>query len=396
MNDILFLSPADWFGPRGRFQHLAERFADCNRVAYFDGLGVRPIGLRDWRRVMSKLRHSATGRPAERKPLPANLAHISPLAIPMQGSALTSLVNQRLLRRALRGAQTAQAMGEPILWVSYPHPEIVNVLRHYPGRPVIYDCVDNWSEFKGAFHNLAQAEADLLQRADVVFSTAELLQDRLSRRHSRTFLVPNGVDVEGYQRALAGPLSLPADAAAIAGPRIGFIGNVAHWVNLELVLRILPRRPDWQFIFVGPWQRPEKPPQAPNFHWLGARDYEQIPHYIAAFDVCLIPFEDNELTRAVDPLKLYEYLAVGKPVVSTPLPRVLPFGHVIEIASQPQAFEDAIARALADGTPQRNAERQRSISAHSWTARVAHIDAILRAELGINLMDDRPPPSSLS
>lgn len=389
MFNILFLSPADWHGPRGRFQHIAEHLSRHNRVTYFDGLGVRPIGLRDWRRVIDKLTHALSAKPAAastpQAALPNGMGHVSPLAIPIQGNPLFSAINQKVLDRTVRQTLAEMGEGQPLIWISYPHPELVRLLDRFPGVPVIYDCVDHWSEFKGAFDNLADAEITLLKRADIVFATAELLQERVARYNSRCYLVPNGVDVEGYAAALASATQPPDDITCIPGPRIGFIGNIAHWVEFDWIERMLAQRPEWHFVFVGPWQLPSPPPVAPNFHWLGARNYATIPHYISAFDVSLIPFKDNDLTRAVDPLKLYEYLAVGQPVVSTPLPRALPFAPFVEFADTETGFQEAIARALADRSPERTQDRQRSIVPYSWTERVRALCAHIETDLGLVL-----------
>jgi len=389
MNNILFLSPADWHGPRGRFQHIAEGLSSHNKLAYFDGLGVRPIGLRDWRRVLNKFKLAMSAASTVRRETPRNILHVSPLAVPIQGNSIIGVINRAVLHRVIQNTlDKLGGSGDPLIWISYPHPDLVKVLERFPNCHVIYDCVDHWSEFNGAFGNLAQAERTLIERADIVFATAELLQERVARYHPRCYLVPNGVDVEGYALALAESPSIPADVQPISRPRIGFIGNIAHWLEFDWIRRLVINRPEWQFVFVGPWQLLDAPPESPNFHWLGARNYETIPYYIASFDVCLIPFKDNELTRAVDPLKLYEYLAVGRPVVSTALPRLFPFSEFVEIASTEEAFQEGILRALADRSVERDEHRRRSVIQHSWTARLRCINEHIERDLGISLMPD--------
>ncbi len=381
--DILYLSPADWFGPRGRFQHLAERLSQHNRVLYTEGLGVRKIRISDCRRVVTKLKESFH-TPQHSLELNSNLYRVTPLALPSQGNTLLKTFNQSLLRTFIVRQLKRRKMHVPLVWISYPHPDLVAILDRFPHGPVIYDYVDRWDQFHQSYANLRQSEERLFRRADMVLATAESLQERAARFSSKTFLVPNGVDVAGYMRALQEQPQLPQDIASIPYPRIGFVGNIADWVDMDLVEELARQRPDWHFVLIGPWQLLTPPPAYPNIHWLGARPYTLIPHYVAAFDVCLIPFKDSELTRAVDPLKLYEYLAVGRPVVTTPLPRAEGFRDLIRIASGVSEHLWAIQDALHEDSSLAIA-RKTAVQPHSWERRMETVAALAWENLGIDL-----------
>lgn len=376
--DVLYLSPADWPGPIGRFQHIAERFARTNRVMYADGLGVRPVGHRDWRRSSSKVLRWLRPR-ASRPDVTSGLYRITPFAIPGQTS-VCQRINRSLLSGYISRHLEKNEFHNPLLWIAYPHPDLVAIIDRFSPRAVVYDCVDEWSGFKRAYENLAAAEETLARRADLIFATAAPLHEKLSSWNRRCFLVANGVDIEAFA---AKNTSLPADVARIHGPRVGFVGGIDERVDLELVRAIARAREDWQLIFTGRYLATAARPESDNIHWLGYRPYDQVASYMASFDVCIIPFLEDELTRALDPLKLYEYLATGKPVVSTPLPRVAEFSSVVRMARGSDDFIAAIDDALREGD--RREERIAAVREHSWEARVNEIEGLIRQHLAIEL-----------
>jgi glycosyltransferase involved in cell wall biosynthesis len=383
--DILYLSPADWDGPRGRFQHVARRLTEANRVLYADGLGVRGIGAADWRRSLRKVGLSL--RPVPQRPTGVHgLWSITPVAVPGQRHAFVRSLNRSLLRAFLRHHMRALRFKAPLVWIAYPHPTLVSLLDDLEPRAVIYDCVDDWPMFARAFDNIAVAEERLMRRADLVLVTVAELRDKASRFNARVFLVPNGVDAESFADIPEGRNGEPSDVAALRRPRIGFVGNIAEWVDLDLIERLARLRPEWSFVFVGDYKAQRMRPREGNIHWLGYRPYERVPAYVRAFDVCIIPFVDSKLTRSVDPLKLYEYLAAGKPVVSTPLPRAADFGDLVRVASGPEAFASAIAGALSST----HEERERRVAAarrNGWSLRVAEMVSLIRTHLAIELED---------
>jgi glycosyltransferase involved in cell wall biosynthesis len=381
--DILFLSPADWSGPRGRFQHIAERLAVHNRVLYADGLGVREIGPRDWKRALTKVALSLAPYP-RRAPAQTNLRTVTPLAIPWRRYARVLELNRRILTRFFREHLLRSSFSEPLLWVSYPHPDLVPILRSISTGAIIYDCVDDWREFARVFKDVAASESELIARADLVFATAPPLYERAARLNPRTILVPNGVDLEEYEPALSPSIPTPGDLAIIAPPRIGFIGNIAEWVDIDLLSALCEAKPAWNFVMIGRYQRRIRRPQCPNLHWLGYRPQQVITQYLAAFDVCIIPFVMSDLVRSIDPLKLYEYLAAGRPVVTTPLPSAADFEDLIHVATGTDGFLLGIDAAIAEGD-ERRVKRLEAVRRHSWDARFGTIIELVREHIGLNL-----------
>ncbi len=381
--DILFLSPADWSCPRGRFQHIAERFAAHNRVLYVDGLGMRSLATRDLGRSARKLARWLL--PRESRPTSnGDLMHITPVAAPFQRGAWSRRLNHYLLRSHLRVHMAQQGFRRPLIWLAYPHPDLVEVVERLEAEAVIYDCVDDWREFHHCYHNIGAAEDALLARADLVFATTTQLHERAQIHNAHTHLVPNGVDVDSFAQAAFDSGGLPADLAQIPRPRIGFVGNIAEWVDIDLLMNIAREHPSWHFVMVGPYQREAERPAAANLHWIGTRPYVSVPDYVAGCDVGIIPFKQSRLTECVDPLKLYEYLAAGRPVVSTPMPRAQEFSGLVEIADTPSSFSQAIERALQsdDESAQIRIDAMRP---HSWVQRVESIMDTVRLELDIEI-----------
>lgn len=377
--DILFLSPADWSGPRGRFQHIASRLARGNRVIYADGLGVRRIKGRDWRRSAAKVLGSL--RPATKESAPGSeLYRIVPLAVPGRSPSIQRL-NRALLERFISRHLARKGFHDPLVWISYPHPGLVAIIDMFSPRAVIYDCVDEWSHFSGVYPDIHEVEEKLARRADLVFATMPRLRERLSKSNSRTYLVPNGVD-PGFFAGAGG--AEPEDMAGIPHPRIGFVGNIADWVDIDLIESMARERQDWQVVLVGGWVADCTRPEGCNLHWLGFRPYDALPGYIGSFDACIIPFREEELTAGADPLKLYEYLAAGKPVVSTPIPRSLDFPGVVETARGTRRFVEAVERALLEGEGGKE-RRIEAVLPHSWSGRFDTIVEMVKEHLDIDL-----------
>jgi glycosyltransferase involved in cell wall biosynthesis len=189
-----------------------------------------------------------------------------------------------------------------------------------------------------------------MTRADVVFTGGHSLWEAKRRHHANIHAVPSSVDVAHFAAARQ-PLPEPADQAAIPGPRLGFFGVIDERFDIQLLSELAARRPDWSLVLVGPVVKidPATLPRLPNIHYLGAKPYGELPSYLSGWDVALMPFALNESTRFISPTKTPEYLAGGRPVVSTPIRDVIKgYGDsgVVSIAATPQGFIEAIEAAL--------------------------------------------------
>ena len=212
----------------------------------------------------------------------------------------------------------------------YYTPMALDFTRHLRPLAVIYDCMDELSAFKGAPECLTLRERELFQMADLVFTGGQSLYEAKRDQHHSVFAFPSGIDREHFMQAREA-LADPADQRDIPHPRLGFFGVVDERFDVALLDEASRLRPDWHFVIIGPVVKidPEILPQRENIHYLGSKSYQDLPSYIAGWDVALLLFAQNESTRFISPTKTPEYLAAGKPVVSTPIRDVVyPYGQM--------------------------------------------------------------------
>jgi UDP-galactopyranose mutase len=217
---------------------------------------------------------------------------------------------------------------------------------------------------------MRQREHALLERADVVFTGGQTLYESKRDSHPNVHLFPSSVDVEHFARARE-PQTDPIDQASIPSPRLGFFGVLDERLDVDLIAHVAALRRDWQVVLIGPVAKidPALLPKAANIHYLGPKSYEQLPAYIAGWDVALLPFARNEATRFISPTKTPEYLAAGKPVVSTSIRDVVrPYGTsgLAHIADTPEAFVAAIESALVESGAERQREADAFLARTSW------------------------------
>jgi glycosyltransferase involved in cell wall biosynthesis len=379
--DIVCVGFADWDAELWtNQQHLMSRLAARNRVLFVESLGLRRPQLagRDVRRIARRLRRALRG------PRPADGLHVlSPLVVPAHGRPGLRALNARLLRAQVRRAVQRLGLTRPVLWSYVPQAEaLLDVLDP---SAVVYHCVDDIAAQKGvAGAAFRAAEARFAARADLVLASAPALAARMRTLSDRVLEAPNVADTALFAEALAPG---PEDSAitALPQPRIVFTGAVVGTkLDLELLAAVARRRPDWAFALVGPVGAGDPGTDVsalhglPNVHLLGPRPYAGLPAVLRAADAALIPYAVNDLTRSVFPMKVYEYLAAGLPVVATPLP-ALAGVDAITTASDANAMAGALARALDEDSPARRQARSEAARGHSWDARLEQISRALAA-----------------
>lgn len=238
----------------------------------------------------------------------------------------------------------------PILWFYTPMPAPA-MLGQFRECAVVYDCMDELAQFHGAPNGIAARETALLAKADIVFTGGRKLYESKSRFHNNVHFFGCGVDVAHYAQAQSAATKLPDDIAHLQGPIAGYIGVIDERIDYDLIGDLAAANDTMQIIMVGPVVKvdADKLPDHANIHWLGQRDYQALPAYLKAFDICLMPFALNEATEYINPTKTLEYMAAGKPVVSTAVGDVIRnFKDFVTIAYTPQAFvEGVMAAAVA-------------------------------------------------
>ena len=258
----------------------------------------------------------------------------------------------------------------PMLWLYTPMaaPFVEAIQPHL----MIYDVMDELSAFKEAPTALKEADRRLLGQADLVFTGGASLYRARKPYSDNIHLFPSGVDIQHFARADRERFAKPADIAQIQPPRLGYFGVIDERMDLDLLAYVAAAHPEWNLIMLGPVIKiaPQDLPQAPNLHYPGMKDYNDLPVYLSHFDVALVPFAMNEATRFLSPTKTLEYLAAHKPVVSTPIPDIVElYGDYVRIGETPAEFVTQIEAALAATPEERFIRRQREqqlLTRYTW------------------------------
>lgn len=292
-------------------------------------------------------------------------------------------------QQAIEQMNTTGAFDQPLLWYYSPMDASWS-LGQFQHRGIVYDCMDELSQFTGAPKQLVDNERRLMQYADVVFTGGHELWNKKKQQHDNVHFFGCGVEVDHFGLAMDPATSIPPDIDFMARPIIGWFGVIDERVDYHMVGEMARMQPNWSFAMIGPIVKvdPNLLPHAPNLFWLGSRDYTVLPNYCRAFDVCMMCFAINEATEYINPTKALEYLATGRPVISTPVRDVVKqYSDLMEIGGTPEELVAAAERALTSPDKdriQRGLEKARNAS---WEATVAKMQALIGE--GIE-RDDRP------
>jgi UDP-galactopyranose mutase len=243
-------------------------------------------------------------------------------------------------REMLDGFIEKENIKDFVLW--FYTPMAMDFAAHLKPLATVFDCMDELSAFKFAPPELIENEKNLLEKADLVFTGGQSLYEAKRDKHERVFAFPSSIDVAHFRQA-RDIAEEPADQKNIAHPRFGYCGVIDERMDIGLLAEMADLRPDWQFVMIGPIVKisDEDLPRRANIHYLGGKDYKELPAYISGWDVAIMPFAMNESTKFISPTKTPEYLAAGKFVISTPIRDVVrPYGdkNLVEIASTAQEF----------------------------------------------------------
>jgi len=283
---------------------------------------------------------------------------------------------RRIVREAVQGPLKGQ-FDHPVQW--FYDPMAVTAFAGQMGEiATVYDCMDELSKFRGAPPELVDREAELLREADVVFTGGRKLFESKSKHHHNCHFYGCGVDIDHFGKARREETALPADLQKIRKPLLGFFGVVDERMDYELIEKLGKANPDWSVVIIGPRTKIEESalPQGPNIHWLGGRDYQELPGYCKGFDVCLMPFALNEATEYINPTKSLEYMATGKPIVSSAVADVVRnFGSVVQIGNSHEEFIEHCRKAIAQTDQERVQKGLQMVAENSWESIVAKLDA---------------------
>lgn len=362
-------------------QHLTRRIVHSRPVLYANTFCHRrpSWSLDDASRAWAKLRlwFSSNSNGSTHQVISSNLHFCSPPSIPFLPAGPIRSWNRHQLVGRLRQQMKANSLENPILFVALPFGAeavgrldeqllIYYVMDHYPAMPNVY------AEY------LEELEETMLSRADLIFVTSRNLLEEKRGSKASAVLLPHGVDFQHFHSAVQHDGEMPEELRGLPRPILGFHGVLAPWVDTEILERVSHAFPGASIVLIGPeWIDFPLSKELPNLHRLGMRSYAELPRYAAHFDVGLIPFRQDQLTAYVNPLKLLEYLALGLPVVSTPLPDLASYGDVLYQASTPDDFVDQVKIALQDREPMRREQRFALAAQESWEARVNTLDGYI-------------------
>lgn len=370
----------DWSAEnRTSSHHVARWLSRRFQVYYIECPGIRaPKGSgRDLKKIGLKLGKFLRGlRPAE-----GGVKVTSLLQIPLHRYALVRRLNALLTRATLRWLMWREGIRRPLTWFVPPHlPFLVGELGE---RLAVYYCIDDYAAFPNVNPEAIGAMDDeTTRKAGVVFVASDTLLEGKLRLNPNTHLSPHGVDFDHFARAQGPELEAPADVAGLQGRVVGFFGLIEHWIDLGLVSYLARQRPQWHFVMIGRVAVPEDHlPREPNVHFLGTRPYDSLPAYGKRFDASIIPYRLTQQVLHANPIKLREYLAMGKPVVAVSTPEIDKYADVVATCRSPEEFlarlDEALARPPAPEEVRRRMER---VAAESWDARLRRVLEIVNSQ----------------
>ncbi len=360
--DIVCFSHLRWNFVYQRPQHLLSRFASTCRVFFIE----EPI----------------FDAPEDASSITKTKEEVEVVVLHLQGNPSVENIDRQ--KKLLEGFFKEQQINSYILW--YYTPMALLVSDHLKPEMVVYDCMDELSAFKFASPLLKILETQLLEKADVVFTGGHTLYEAKKHQHQNIHPFPSSIDKTHFAQARK-ELSEPSDQANIPYPRLGFYGVIDERFDIDLIKEAAQQKPDWHFVLIGPVVKIDLAllPRLPNIHYLGGKTYNELPAYLHGWDIALVPFLLNESTRFISPTKTPEYLAGGKPVISTPIQDVVhPYGEkgLVHIVSNSKELVDKAEEELAKGNKEEwLTKTEEFLKDNSWDATWQQMNNLIQKEL---------------
>jgi glycosyltransferase involved in cell wall biosynthesis len=377
---IVCFGPSDWWGMNpSSATHIMARLAKTNRVLYInpvssDLLGVKNrkgFAVRIWRKLKSMLRVM--------RRINSNLYVMSPVFVPVQGHAVMDRLNNVMLRLQLAAAMLLLRFRRPLLWVE--NIRAADCLDWFTWRLVVYHASDKFDECSNTRNKavLQQRERQVSSRSDVVICASRRLYDAQRRYRTNVYYLPHGVDFERFVEAVES--ARPSDGLVdVTGPIAGYFGTLTEQNDIELLEHCARSLLHVNFVFAGRVTGGdyEKLRRMSNVRFLGHVPYEKIPQLCARFDVCLLPWRMSPWIEYCNPLKLFEYMASGKPIVSVPICEVIDrYSHIVSVAHTPEQFCSSIETELVGDTEKRKQLRISTAKQHTWDKYIVRLSGII-------------------
>jgi glycosyltransferase involved in cell wall biosynthesis len=390
-HQFIYFAPGPWDGLWRNRQQLMSIFARRNKVLFVE----RRLSVRSAVQQMKQGRLTlATLRQPGLRQISENLFVFRyPVWAPLSGRSPLKQFTRASRKRTLLQATEKLGLSDPIVWFS--RPEMVTELEELPApRLRIYHVVDEYAAYAGmspAEQERNQIlEREMLRRADLVIVVSPKLYETKRPYNPHTYLVPNAVNFDAYTAALANA-RLPSDLEAIPEPRLGYIGLIGDKLDFEALIQLAQEPSPWHLVFIGELRVVEEAERwdclrrFPNVHYLGQVEAARVPDYVKGFQVGLMPYKLNQHAENISPLKLYEYLAAGLPVVSPDILAAREFGPSITLASNPQTFGQSVKLALLEQRPHQQRLRRQLAAGHTWEARAEQLSELIQARLAAKI-----------
>ena len=368
-----------WYHNRGHYDMQMMR--ECSArlpVLYVNSIGMRVPRVGEGRMFVHRVRRKLKSLRRGLVQVSERFAVFSPVVFP---AGLGGPINNALLGGQVRQAARKMGIQHPLVWVVCP-PGAKVVDRLKPVG-VVYQRTDRFESYSDVDHGqIAGFDRLLKRRADLTLFCSSWLYSEEAEQCGRSLFVDHGVDYGMFEQAGRGLVDEPEDLSDLPRPRVGFVGGIdAHTLDAELFLEVASRLPDVHFFLVGACSLPEDWCRLSNVVILGKRDYNQVPAYMAAADVLIMPWNQNEWIQACNPVKLKEYLAVGRPIVSTPFPELSAYESLVRIGPDAETFAEHIRKALSE--PHDPVAGRTLVGSQTWDAKFRSVQQEL-ADVGLH------------
>jgi len=391
--NIICISSIDWdFIWQGHQEIMSTLDKNGNTVLFIENTGVRVPGLRDVSRIKERLRNWFKGVKGIRKESD-NLYVYSPLILPFPYCRFARWINKHLILSVLNKWMNVMDFTDPVVWTFLPTPLTLDIADGIDNKLFVYYCIDNFSASSPFTKKIRKSEVRLLKRADLVFATSLELYNYCSEYSAKVYRFPFGVSFDKFERIrLKNDTVIPDDLKSIKAPIIGYVGGVHKWVDQALIKYLAEKYTQYSFVFIGPLQTDVSALiNLKNVYFLGKKEHEDLPLYIKYFNAGIIPYTIADYTKNVYPTKLNEYLAFGKPVISTLLPELAEFNRefrdIAYVADTKEKFGEYIYKAVNENNETFVKNRIEIAKNNSWESRIEEMSCLIQGEIEIKKID---------
>lgn len=366
----------DWSAEnRTSSHHIATHLSRNNQILYVECPGLRApkANSRDLLKIFKKL---ATLFKKPRK-VSVNLTVFTLIQIPFHTLAVVSKFNTFLSTYLLRRVCKKLGLNEPILWFVVPHAgHLIGKINELMS---VYYCIDDYSALPDVdVEAVKSMDLNLTIKVDVVFTASISLTNSKKSLNEFVYYSPHGVEFDHFNSAYKEKLKLPSDISKLKGPIVGFFGLIEAWIDLDLLELIVKSKPEYSLVLIGREAvDTSQLRKYNNVYFMGKREFSSLPSYASAFDVCILPYKNNDQIFNCNPIKLKEYLATGKPTVSVKFPEIMGYDDVLYLSDTKQEFVNNIALAISENSIQKSRERIAKVSSQTWENRVREIESIV-------------------